>query len=149
MKGLCLGVLAIGLAYGLAFLPGQAAALAPWLMVAGIVALLLSLILLGVRRPGRSLARAVLMGMVFLLLAVGGGFAAALALPGEGAGSPLWLGLPRRVALLVYGIGLLPALVLPLCYALSFDSAVLNQADLDKLRRELAELNSRRDDRAT
>ena len=149
MKGLCLGVLAIGLAYGLAFLPGQAAALSPWLMVAGIVALLLSLIVLGVRRPGRALPRAVLIGMVFLLLVVGGGFAAALVLPGETAGSPLWLGLPRRVALLVYGIGLLPALVLPLCYALSFDSAVLNRADLDKLRSELAELKSRRDDRTT
>jgi len=67
-------------------------------------------------------------------------------LPGEGAGSPLWLGLPRRAALLVYGIGLLPAFVLPLCYALSFDAAVLSRAELDRLRSELAELRSRHDD---
>lgn len=148
MKGLSLGVLAVGVAYGLAFLPGYAAALAPWLMVAGIVVLLLSLIVLGVRRPGRAMPKAVLAGMGILLLVVGGGFAAALLLPAEGAGSPLWLGLPRRAALLVYGIGLLPALVLPLCYALSFDAAVLNRADLERLRSRLAELNSRQDESA-
>jgi hypothetical protein len=61
----------------------------------------------------------------------------------------LWLGLPRRAAILVYGIGLLPALVLPICYALGFESAVLSGADLEKLRSELAALQSHRDDRTT
>ena len=146
MKGLRLGVLAIALAYGLAFFPGPAATIAPWLMLAGIVLLLLSLIVLGVRRPGRRLAKPVLLALGFLLVSVGGGFVAALLLPSESPGSPLWLGLPRRAAILVYGIGLLPALVLPICYALGFESAVLNRADLEKLRSELAALQSHRDD---
>ncbi len=148
MKGLWLGVLAIALAYAAALLPGPAAVLAPWLMGFGTVVLLLSLIGLGVRRPGRRLPGAVLAAMGVLLLVVGGGFAAALLLPGERAGSPLWLGLPRRAALLVYGIGLLPALVLPICYALSFESSVLNRADLERFWSELAALNSRCDDPA-
>ena len=149
MKGLALGVLAIALSYGAALMPGRAVILAPWLMVAGIAVVLLSLIVLGVRRPGRRLPKAVFAAMGLLLLVVAGGFTAALLLPGKGTGSPLWLGLPRRAALLVYGIGVVPALVLPICYAWSFESAVLNRADLEKLRSELAALESHRDERAT
>src|SRR5258706_245901 len=144
MKGLWLGVLSIVLAYGAAFVPG-AGSVAPWLMTLGIILLLVSLIALGTRRRNRAPPPGLVLGVVFLLVVLGAGFAAALLLPPEHAGSPLLLGLPRRAGLLVYGIGLLPAIVLPLCYALSFASAVLSEADLIEFRARLAERSRSRD----
>jgi hypothetical protein len=78
-------------------------------------------------------------GTVALGLVLLAGFGGALLLPPETPGSPLWLGLPRRAALLVYGIGVLPALFLPLIYALTFGASVLDQAELAELRRGLPE----------
>jgi len=140
MQGVLLGVLGIALAYVAAFFPAAAAA-APWLMAPGIVLLLLSLFAMGTGRRGRARSAGFLLGMGFLLVVLSGGFGAALLLPAESAGSPLLLGLPRRAAILVYGIGLLPALVLPVIYALSFEATVLSAAELSELRARLAELS--------
>jgi hypothetical protein len=139
VPGILLGALAIALAYGAAFLPG-ATTVAPWLMMVGIALLVCSLCLLGTRRRGGARPLALLIGLALLALVLLGGFGAALVLPPEGAAAPLLLGLPRRAALLVYGIGLLPALFLPLIYAFSFDAAVLSQAELRELRSQLADL---------
>ena len=50
-----------------------------------------------------------------------GAFGAALALPAtEGPGATLLLGLPVRAALVLYGAGALPLVVLPLVYAWAF-----------------------------
>jgi hypothetical protein len=62
------------------------------------------------------------------------GFGAALLLPPtESAASRLWLGLPARAAVVIYGIGLLPIVVLPLAYALTFESQTLNADDVEQV----------------
>lgn len=139
MPGTFLGVLAIALAYAAAFIP-RAAPAAPWLMVGGIALLIVALCVLGTRRSGRSRPLLLRVGLGFLGLVLVAGFGAALALPPESVAAPLLLGLPRRAALVVYGIGILPALFLPLVYALSFGRAVLGDAELRELRARLAKL---------
>ena len=63
------------------------------------------------------------------------GFGAALALPAtEGPLSKLWLGLPARAAIVIYGIGLLPIIVLPVAYALTFETQTLNAEDVEQVR---------------
>jgi hypothetical protein len=44
------------------------------------------------------------------------------------------MGLPARAAIVIYGIGLLPIVVLPIAYALTFDTQTLNQSDIDRVR---------------
>jgi hypothetical protein len=141
MPGVVLGALTIALAYAAAFLP-RAAAAAPWLMLGGIVLLIVALCLLGTRRAGRSRPAMLGLGFGLLGLVLLGGFGAALVLPPESPATPLLLGLPRRAALVVYGIGIVPALFLPLVYALSFDRAVLSGAELQEIRTRLAGLSA-------
>ena len=74
----------------------------------------------------------------FVFIVLTAGFCLALGLPAnEGPGSTLWLGLPTRAAIVVFGIGLLPIVVLPVAYALTFDTQTLSQSDIDRVR-ELA-----------
>lgn len=73
----------------------------------------------------------------FVFIVLTAGFALALGLPEETADSTLWLGLPHRAAIVIYGIGLLPIVVLPVAYALTFDTQTLSQSDIDRVR-ELA-----------
>jgi len=63
------------------------------------------------------------------------GFGAALALPAtDGPLSKLWLGLPARAAIVIYGVGLLPIIVLPVAYALTFETQTLTAEDLERIR---------------
>lgn len=121
-------------AYAVAFLPGSAPAWSGGLMVGGIALLCTGMMALGVRRSRARLGPALwAIGFVFLVLVacLGG----ALLLPGdEQAGSPLVAGLPIRAALVVIGVGLIPALVLPVVYLLGFDADTLSAEDLDRLR---------------
>lgn len=75
---------------------------------------------------------------MLVALLLGAAFALALGLPegtGGGAlGEPLLLGLPRRAAVVVYGVGLLPVFVLPVVYALTFDAQTLRAEDLERVR---------------
>jgi hypothetical protein len=72
------------------------------------------------------------------------GFGAALALPAtEGPLSRLWLGLPARAAMVIYGIGLLPIFVLPIAYALTFETQTLNADDLERVRKLARENKAR------
>jgi len=57
-----------------------------------------------------------------------------LVMPAETESSPLWFGLPARAAVVLYGIGVLPLFVLPIAYALTFDSLTLSEADLERVR---------------
>lgn len=128
------GTLAVVLAYAAAFLSAGAPGWAPWAMVIGIALMCTGTMALGAGRPGRGLGwiRWVL-GFVFVVLV--GCFGLALALPGnEGPDSRLVLGLPIRAALVLYGIGWLPAIVLPVAYAQTFRRFTLDQQDLDRVR---------------
>jgi hypothetical protein len=49
-------------------------------------------------------------------------------------GVSLWAGLPRRAALVLYGVGILPALFLPLAYALTFRERTLDAGDIERIR---------------
>jgi hypothetical protein len=131
---LVVATLAIAGAYGSAFLPGGAPPWAPWLMALGVPLALVGVMTLGAARrghvPGALLAAFALVGVT-----LAGGFALALALPAGAPGSePLLLGLPRRAAIVVFGIGLLPVLVLPVAYALTFEAQTLRDEDLARVR---------------
>jgi prepilin signal peptidase PulO-like enzyme (type II secretory pathway) len=87
---------------------------------------------------GRSGIGRLKIPLAFVFVVLTAGFCLALGLPAnEGASSVLWLGLPARAAIIIYGIGLLPIVVLPVAYALTFDTQTLNQSDIDRVR-ELA-----------
>lgn len=126
-----LSVLAIGAAYGSAFLPGGAPGWAPWAMAVGASVLPVATMVLGAVRRGR-IGR-LWIPFAFVLAVLVGGFGAALALPPDTAGADLWLGLPPRAAIVLYGVGLLPLLAVPLAYALTFDDLHLSEADLARV----------------
>ena len=133
LSALALSALAIAASYASAFLPGGAPAWAPWPMALGIPAALVAVMVLGAARDGGVGRLAFPFAFSGLVLAAG--FALALALPAdERAGSPLYLGLPLRAAIIIYGIGLFPIVVLPIAYALTFHAQTLNAGDLERVR---------------
>jgi hypothetical protein len=79
----------------------------------------------------------------FVALILIAGFLAALMLPAtESATSSLLLGLPLRAAIVIYGIGVLPIIVLPVAYALTFETQTLSAQDVERVR-ELGRANAR------
>jgi hypothetical protein len=123
--------------YGSAFLPGGAPGWAPWLYALGGSGAMVSLMALGAVRPTGLGRLGPALALLFVLLA--GGFAAVLLLPPPGATPPgiepvLWLGLPPGAAVLIYGLGLLPFLVVPVAYAWTFPGQVLAEGELEEIR---------------
>jgi hypothetical protein len=134
-----LSVSAIGAAYASAFLPGGAPDWAAWLMVLGIAVLMVATMVLGAAREGRLGKLKLPFLFVFLVLTLG--FGAVLALPAADPADPtLWLGLPPRAAVVLYAIGLLPLLAVPVAYALTFDEMTLSVEDLERVRRAAREM---------
>ncbi|NIP59055.1 MAG: hypothetical protein GWM92_08540 [Gemmatimonadetes bacterium] len=128
------GVLAVGVAYGAAFFRTPPPGWAAWLMAAGTVGAIVAVMALGAVKGGRLGGLWLAFAAVAIL--VGGGFGALLALPSTGsADADLFMGLPQRAAILLYGIGLLPTLVVPVAYALTFDRLTLSEDDLERVRR--------------
>jgi hypothetical protein len=137
LVALVAGILAIALGYAAAFLPGGAPPWAPWLLALGIPIALGAIMILGAAR-GRMGIGPLKYPFAFVVAVLAIGFCAALALPAtESALSRLWLGLPARAAIVIYGIGLLPIIVLPVAYALTFEAQTLSAADVERVR-ELA-----------
>ena len=133
LYGLALSALAIALAYATAFLPGGAPKWAAWPMALGIPAALVAIMVLGAARDGLVGRLALPFALSGLVLA--GGFALALGLPAnEAAGVPLYGGLPLRAAIVLYGIGLFPIVVLPIAYALTFSAQTLTAEDVERVR---------------
>jgi hypothetical protein len=133
LAGLVAGTLMIAAAYASAFLPGDAPAWAAWLFALGTPLTFVASMALGASGP-RGLGR---LKWVFLLVFVilAGGFGAVLAMPAVDPLDPtLFLGLPPRTAIILLGVGLLPLLVLPLAYALTFDQTTLSEDDLARVR---------------
>ena len=133
LAGLLAGTLAITAGYGSAFLPGPPPAWAAWAMATGSSLVMVASMALGAAREGKGIGRLKwVFALVFVILA--GGFGAVMLLPAEAPGAPLWFGLPLRAAIVLIGIGLLPLLVLPLAYALTFDEMTLGEDDLARVR---------------
>lgn len=125
---------AMAAAYAGALAPGGGGAWTAWAFVLGIACMMVGLMVLGAARPGGGVGRLAL-PFAFVWLVLAGGFATVLAMgPVDPADPTLWLGLPPRAAIVLYGIGLLPVLVLPLAYALTFDALTLGEDDLARVR---------------
>ena len=143
LVALVAGILAIALGYAAAFLPRGAPPWAPWLLALGIPIALGAIMILGAAR-GRMGIGPLKYPFAFVVAVLAIGFGAALALPAtESAFSRLWLGLPARAAIVIYGIGLLPIIVLPVAYALTFEAQTLSAEDVERVR-ELARENRAR-----
>ena len=138
LRLLLVSVACVALAYGAVLLPGDTPAWAPWLLAIGSNGVIMTLMALGAMRRD-SLPRSLGWTFVGLFVLCAGAFIIALALPShEGAGGPLLLGLPLRTAIVLYGIGVVPIAVLPLAYALTFDSSTLSDDDLRRVREAYA-----------
>jgi hypothetical protein len=128
------GILAIAIGYAAAFRRGGAPSWAPWLLALGIPISLGAIMILGAARGERGIGQLKL-PFFFVVAVLAIGFCAALALPAtESPLSKLWLGLPVRAAVVIYGIGLLPIVVLPVAYALTFETQTLSAEDLERVR---------------
>ena len=131
---LILALCAIAAGYAAAFTPGGAPEWAPWLLAVGIPAALGGIMALGAARGSAGIGK-LKFPFLFVFVVLTSGFCLALGLPAnEGVESTLWLGLPVRAAIVIYGIGLLPIVVLPVAYALTFDTQTLSQSDIDRVR---------------
>lgn len=139
LKSWILGLVVLSLAvvaagYAGSFAPGSPAAWAPWCLAIGTCGALMSLMALGAIRRGRiaPVLRWVFGGM-FVFCA--GCFVTALAMPAnEGAGGPLLFGFPLRSTIVLLGVAVVPLLVFPFAWAFTFDSAMLSEEDLRRLR---------------
>lgn len=131
---LVLAICAIAGGYAAAFAPGGTPTWAPWLLAIGIPAALGAMMMLGASRGNKGIGPLKLPFLfVFVVLALG--FCLALGLPAnEGPGSALLFGLPVRASIVIYGIGLLPIVVLPVAYALTFDTQTLSESDIEQVR---------------
>jgi hypothetical protein len=133
-------IAAIAAGYAAAFGAHGTPVWAPWLLALGIPAALGAIMILGATRGDQGVGPLKIpFAFVILMLVIG--FGAALALPAtEGPLSRLWLGLPARAAIVIYGVGLLPIFVLPIAYALTFETQTLSAEDVERVR-ELARAN--------
>ncbi len=134
LTALFISIVAIAAGYAAAFSKSGTPTWAPWLLAVGIPIALGAIMILGAVRGSRGIGPLKLpFAFVVLVLAIG--FVAALALPAtEGPLSKLWLGLPTRAAIVIYGVGLLPIIVLPVAYALTFETLTLSAEDLERVR---------------
>jgi hypothetical protein len=129
------GIAAIAVGYAAAFGARGTPSWAPWFLALGIPAALGAIMILGATRGDRGVGRLKIpFAFVILMLVIG--FGAALALPAtEGPLSRLWLGLPARAAIVIYGVGLLPIFVLPIAYAVTFETQTLTAEDVESVRK--------------
>jgi hypothetical protein len=119
---LVVGTLAIAAAYAATMAVGAAPAWAPGALAVGASVDSVALFVLGAATR-RTFTRGVGALLVALMAVLVAAFGAGLLLPAGAGGEPLLLGIPRRLAIVFYGIGFLPLFVLPLVYARTFDPA--------------------------
>jgi hypothetical protein len=139
---LAVSMSAIGVAYAAAIVTGRTETWSAWVMAIAASCSLIATTALGAARAGQRLAglRRLIVPFAGVLVILLGAFAAALLLPA--AGEPLLLGLPRRAAIVLYGVGILPALILPIAYALTFDELTLTEEDIARVREVAAAADS-------
>lgn len=143
LLSLATGVLLVGTAYLLTW-ARSAPTFATWAMILGIAMQLGGITVLGGSRQGRP-NRCIFIAAIFLMLVIIAGFGAATLLPAETAASgPYLLGLPRRAAIILLGVGMLPFFILPFLYAADFEAEGLDHASLEHLREECRQLREAR-----
>jgi prepilin signal peptidase PulO-like enzyme (type II secretory pathway) len=131
---LFVAIAAIAAGYVAAFRRAGTPQWAPWCLAVGVPVALGAIMVLGAARGRRGVGR-LKIPFAFVVVTLAIGFGAALALPAtEGPLSRLWLGLPLRAAIVIYGVGLLPIFVLPIAYALTFDTQTLSAEDVERVR---------------
>ncbi|GAC1455133.1 MAG: hypothetical protein PVSMB1_04540 [Gemmatimonadaceae bacterium] len=131
---LFIAITAIAVGYAAAFVPGATPPWAAWLLAVGVPVALGAIMIVGAAR-GRGGIGPLRIPFAFVVAVLVVGFGATLALPSaEGPLSKLWLGLPARAAIVIYGVGLLPIIVLPIAYALTFESQTLSAEDVERVR---------------
>ena len=136
----------MALAYAEALVTKGASTSAPWIAAIAVPIALTAIMILGAVRGDKDIGR-LRIPFVFVALILIVGFLAALMLPAsESPTSSLWLGLPARAAIVIYGIGVLPIIVLPVAYALTFETQTLNAEDVERVR-ELGRENTRNQER--
>jgi lysylphosphatidylglycerol synthetase-like protein (DUF2156 family) len=133
-------MVAIASCYASAFLPNGAPEAAGFVFAIAIAALMVAVLVLGATRGKRAPVGALRWVFAFCFLVLTGGFSFALVSPAVTPDSRLWLGLPQGAAIILYIVGVLPLLVLPMAYAMTFDNTTLSEGELAELRRKLAEL---------
>lgn len=142
-----LSTCAIAVGYASAFSHGGTPLWAPWLLAFGIPGALGGIMVLGAARE-RGGVGPLALPFAFVIVTLTVGFCLALGLPAnEAADSTLWLGLPLRAAIVVYGIGLMPVVVLPVAYALTFGTQTLNAEDVERVR-QMGKLRAAEDEAA-
>jgi hypothetical protein len=114
------GAAAVGAAYAAAIAVTPAPAWAPWALALGGTSSSIGLFVVGAARR-RAMTRGVALALAGLFLLIAGAFGAALALPAEGPGGALFLGLPVRLAIVFYVVGLVPTVVLPVVFGVTFE----------------------------
>ncbi len=121
------------LAIGGAVVSGGGTGPLAFALAAGTAALLVGLLLLGAGADaGPGWTWVAFLGTGLWVVA---GFGVVLLLPPESPESPrLLLGLPLRAGILVYGVGLAPAIVLPWVYGVVFDRETLTGEAWAELR---------------
>lgn len=141
-----LSLLIVAAGYALSFTSGAPAALAPWCLGIGTCGALMSLMALGAIRRGHitPVLRWIFGGMFVFCACC---FCIPLAMPAnEGAGGPLLFGFPLRSTIVLLGIAVVPLLVFPFAWAFTFDSAMLSEDDLRRLREAQAAMARARSD---
>jgi hypothetical protein len=131
LAALWVSLLLVAAAYGSAFVTPSGAGWSIPAFAAGACGTMGAMMALGAARHGRLDTSWAPMAITIVLVAAG--LLIVWALPA--AGEPMWFGLPRRAAIVLYGVGVLPAVLLPLIYAWSFDRFTLRAEDLDRIRR--------------
>lgn len=128
-----LGTFLVLIAFVSAWTPGGAPLWGVWAMIVGSATIMASATAVGALNSGVRRSWAI-GASLFLFAVIAIGFGAPLLLPVETATSPLFLGLPIRAAIEIYGVGLLPIMVLPVLYAIEFRSEGLGEESLAALR---------------
>lgn len=134
-RGLFASTVAVAAGYATAFFVQPPPAVGSWLMAVGTAGALVSAMALGAARDGRLGPLGPVFLFVFLVLA--GGFGAALLVgdpEGPAVAIELFLGLPAGAALILYVVGILPLLVVPLAYAATFERMTLDEEDWEEIR---------------
>lgn len=132
----------VAIAYTVMFVTGTPPTWAAVALAIGANGVIMNLMALGAVRRG-TLPRSLVVTFIGLFVLCAGCFVVALLLPArEGIGGPLFLGLPIRTAIVLYGVGVVPIAILPFAYALTFESSTLSDEDLARVRAARASMRS-------